>query len=308
MTLAESTLLLTIQDVCSLPNRTAVVLTTNSVKEIVEPIFEFPIVSSPSQIPHDANIVIVVGGGSLIDETKILASEKKFHIVAIPSIWGSGAEVSPVAVFTDNGEKKFQVGDIFRPKYRCIIPNLADSIPTKLVEYGCGDSWSHVIEGGLSPLADDENRKNSAILIQEMLSIGIIKDPLWFDLSARACMIQSESSVGIIHAIAHTLEPILHLDGLVSWGHAKLCSILLWPVYSIFLENSDKWSNFVQEFNIEEKEISFTLQSLFDEEEYKILLNYISQYWSEIIKHPFTRTNSCLVRRNDIGRFMEVLN
>ena len=154
MNLAESTLLLTVEDVCGLPNRPAVVLTTNSVKEIVEQIFDFPIVSSISEIPEDASIVIVVGGGSLIDETKILGSEKDFHIVAIPSLWGSGAEISPVAVFTDAGEKKFLVGDIFRPKYRCIIPTLANSIPTKLVEYGCGDSWSHVIEGGLSPLAD----------------------------------------------------------------------------------------------------------------------------------------------------------
>ena len=55
---------------------------------------------------YEHEVYIVAGGGTLIDRAKVFRRNNwpALNLVAIPTIWGSGAEVSPVAVLT--GAKK----------------------------------------------------------------------------------------------------------------------------------------------------------------------------------------------------------
>ena len=65
---------------------------------------------------------------------------------------------------------------------------MAETIPDDLAKYGCGDSWSHVLEGSISPLSDEENSRDGANLIREMLAVGTNQDPIWFELSAKSLL------------------------------------------------------------------------------------------------------------------------
>ena len=90
--------------------------------------------------------LVVIGGGTLIDETKVwrLEQSPELTLIAIPSIWGSGAEASPIAVRNRGGKKDIRVDKKLLPDARAVWPELAATISPERVRFACGDSWSHV--------------------------------------------------------------------------------------------------------------------------------------------------------------------
>ena len=83
--------------------------------------------------------LVVVGGGTLIDAAKAWHVDKSpaTRLVAIASLWGSGAEVSPVAVLDHDGEKDIRIGQEYVPDVNCRWPELADTIPQDLAKHAC---------------------------------------------------------------------------------------------------------------------------------------------------------------------------
>jgi len=268
----------------------------------------YPKYASLDTVPVDTATLIIVGGGSLMDAAKFFRCNTlpNSRLIVIPSLWGSGAEVSPVVVTTQNGKKEFSVDEAFIPDVCIVIPQLMKTLPEALAHYGCGDAWSHVLEGALSPLANDAIRTEGAQLIKEMLDTGLGKKSAWFDLSTRACRLQANSSVGLIHGIAHTLEPLLRekypQDG---WSHAKLCSVLILPVMRLSLQSSSKWTNFADNHAIDISAAESVWQNLFDPIAFEQLLPHLKDYWNQVVRNPLTRTNHALVRRNDIEFFLK---
>ena len=57
---------------------------------------------------EDLDTLIVIGGGTLMDEAKIWRAHNApgIRLIVIPSLWGSGAEVSPVAVLNRRVKRK----------------------------------------------------------------------------------------------------------------------------------------------------------------------------------------------------------
>jgi alcohol dehydrogenase class IV len=166
-----------------------------------------------------------------------------------------------------------------------------------------GYTWSHALEGFLSPLASNEVRMDGAKLINnDLLPAGLEPSSAWFDLSARACVIQTSSGVGLIHAIAHVLEPKLR-----DYGHARLCSLYLWPVFLFNSERGPKVGKLLGEHGIDPGRLGSTFKQLFRAEEYSELLPALNCHWSEIIRHPLARINCTLVRADAIAWFNEVL-
>src|SRR5690349_15346693 len=82
------------------------VIVTDSVRSIVLRELSWPLVDFRA-IPLGTKTLVVVGGGTLIDRVKLLRKTHRpaLKLIAIPSIWGSGAEVSPIAVTTDTVKK-----------------------------------------------------------------------------------------------------------------------------------------------------------------------------------------------------------
>lgn len=226
--------------------RPASVVATASVIERCSAIMPFPTCDSLHNLPGNLRSLIVVGGGTLIDAAKLWRVQHRPDalLVAIPSIWGSGAEVTPIAVVTSDTGKKITLDNRLTPDVRVVIPELAESLTPEQMKHGCGDSWAHAIEGFCSPLADATLRDELTGVIRQMLALESNKDSRWFHLSALSARGQSRSSAGLIHGMAHVLEPPLrarHWDE--PFGHARLCSILAWPVTAFNGRHSDKWDS-----------------------------------------------------------------
>ncbi len=105
-----------------------------------------------------------------MDHAKIWRHDRSptSELTAIASIWGSGAEVSPIAVQTVGGRKVISCGAHLLPDARATWPELALSISEDRARDACGDVWAHAVEGFLSPLASDELRRQIAEVITDL--------------------------------------------------------------------------------------------------------------------------------------------
>jgi alcohol dehydrogenase class IV len=288
--------------------RPAGVVATRSVLRLCSKWLPLPAVSSLDELPPELGTLIVIGGGTLIDAAKIWRADHcpETMLAAIPSIWGSGAEATHIAVVNFEQIKNIRVDDLLAPDVRVIIPELAQTLSRELVVSACGDCWAHAVEGFLSPLAQTPLRRQLAGTIRGMLNAGIENRPEWFELSAASAAGQAESSVGLIHAMAHVLEGPLryrHNSGL--FNHAKLCSVLAWPVVVFNDRNSGKWAALCTEYDLDKSAIEGELRYLYDDTLYDALLPLMEQMWLSIMRDPCSRTNGVLVRASHISFFTE---
>lgn len=252
--------------------------------------------------------LLVVGGGSRMDRAKRWRAEQSpnTRLILIPSLWGSGAEVSPIVAITEAGGKHIQMGPQFLPDYRSVWPELALSVPPKVALHACGDSWSHALEGFLSPLATDPVRDELAEVIRTLTALPLGNDPRWFEASARACAGQAKASVGLVHGIAHTLEGPLAAQGHRGWGHARLCATYLYPVMAYNVSCNQKWPEMAAKYQLDAAAIDAILQKLFDPKDYREILPVLEASWPQVIRDVSSRTNSALVRPAALEFFRKV--
>lgn len=277
-----------------------------AVAALVADLLPWPQYADFDALPAQLSTLIGVGGGSLLDALKLARVDRRpeLGLIAIASLWGSGAEASPVAVANDGERKVARLEAALAPDARVVLPELAASLPGQLALHGCGDAWSHALEGSLSPLAGSELRAEGAELIQAMLELGLGADPRWFDLSARACALQAQASVGLIHGIAHVLEgPLRSSEPTAGWGHARLCAIYTWPVLQLNSSLNSKWPDFCAEFGVDGAAVLATLADLHDRDDYRRTLPALAAHWMQVLRDPLSRSNSALVRRGQLAFF-----
>ena len=282
-----------------------VVWTVSSIRKRVEERLPYPVVA-PNEIPPGTRSLIAIGGGTLLDLAKAWRADNdpELELIAVPSLWGSGAETSPVVVLNVSGEKSIRMNDRFLPDKIVFWTELCESIPEATARMACGDCWSHALEGFLSPLADDSLRIEVAGLLGRMLAVPVGNDPRWFALSGEACAAQAQSSVGLVHGIAHTLEwPLRTCQPEAGWGHAKLCSTFLWPVMEYNRQASDKWRLYMQQYDIDEQAVLAVIRHCYDKNAYAAALESLKQNWRAILRDQCTRTNSSLVRSASLEYF-----
>lgn len=287
----------------------AVTWCTPAVAEVVNRALPIPSIESLEDTPERLGTLIAIGGGTRLDEAKFWRchSAPDTRLVAIPSLWGSGAEASPVAVLDRGGEKEIHVGDEYLPDARCLWPELAAGISETMAAAACGDVWAHALEGFTSPLAGEDLRRELSQVITEMLRCSIGNDPTWFELSARACSAQARSSVGLVHGFAHVLEhPLRTRDPGRGWGHAKLCATFLHPVMSYNLRGSDRLKALMESHGLDWTEIDAVLTELFDQEAYDQAMELATEHWRAILTDRCTRTNCAVVRRGALEYFRDL--
>lgn len=268
----------------------------------------FGIPASQELPPRGLGTLLVVGGGSRMDRAKRWRTQQSpsTRLIVIPSLWGSGAEVSPIVALTEGETKTILMGLEFLPDYRSVWPELAAKLPPETARYACGDSWSHALEGFLSPLANDAVRDELAAVIRELTALPLGNDPRWFEPSARACAGQAKASVGLVHGIAHTLEGRLVAQGLKGWGHARLCSAYLYPVMAYNVSCNPKWPEQAAKHHLDTAAIDAVLKQLFDAAAYRQLLPVLEAAWPQVIRDVSSRTNSALVRPASLDFFRQV--
>lgn len=128
-------------------------------------------------IVMDADLILAVGGGSVIDTAKAVAHGKANPDVDIWEFWkrrapltkstpvgvvltipAAGSEMSDSAVLTntDEDEKRGLNTDLNRPKFAILDPVLAATLPKRHVACGVVDIMMHTLDRYFNPVTDNE--------------------------------------------------------------------------------------------------------------------------------------------------------
>lgn len=195
--------------------------------------------------------ILALGGGSPMDAAKIMAvlyehpevdfadlamrfmdirkriytfpeMGRKAILVAVPTTSGTGSEVTPFAVVTDDNGNKYPIADYaLTPHIAIIDPELVMNIPPALTAAGGIDALVHAIEALVSVMATDYTNALSLEAIR--LLFGYLPDSYRLGAAhpeARAKVHQAATMagmsfanafLGICHSLAHKLGAAFHI-------------------------------------------------------------------------------------------------
>ena len=133
------------------------------------------------------DIILAVGGGSVIDGSKLLASSFYYHgdpwdffiknaepkkylpLAVVLTLSATGSEMNCGAVITkwETHEKKVLVKEEFYPQFSILDPQNTFSVPKDQTAYGIVDAFSHVLEQYLHTTTDVplQDRFSESILL-----------------------------------------------------------------------------------------------------------------------------------------------
>ena len=196
--------------------------------------------------PYEPDVIIALGGGSPMDAAKIIwlmyeqpdtvfedismrfmdirkricqipDLGKKATMVCIPTTSGTGSEVTPFAIITDDETHvKYAIADYaLTPNMAIIDPNFVDGMPKGLTSASGIDALVHSIEAYVSALATNFTNSNAleaTKLIFKYLRRSYnegAKDPLAREKMHYAATIAgmafANSFLGLCHSMAHKL-------------------------------------------------------------------------------------------------------
>ncbi|MBE6366835.1 MAG: bifunctional acetaldehyde-CoA/alcohol dehydrogenase [Lentisphaerae bacterium] len=200
----------------------------------------------------EADVIIAVGGGSPMDAAKIMwlmyeQPEIKFEdvaarfmdirkrivrlpdlgskamMVAIPTTAGTGSEVTPFAVITDEvTQQKFPLADYaLTPNMAIIDTELIMKMPKGLTAVSGLDALTHALEARVSCMQSDycnalANEATRLIFenLPQCYENGPMDEPArehMFNASAMAGMAFANAFLGLCHSMAHKLGGMYHV-------------------------------------------------------------------------------------------------
>jgi len=202
-----------------------------------------------------AEVVVAIGGGSVIDSAKIAsvitscggrASEYlrrardvcgSLEVVAVNLTHGTGSELNRIAVATidETSEKVSIASDYLYPSIAVDDPRYLTTLPNNQTIYTALDAFYHALEASSSKASSPFTRTLCEVAVQlivRWLPVAVKKP---YDIEARYWLLYASALAGIavdnsrthlIHAVEHVLsglEPSLaHGSGLASIGPAAI--------------------------------------------------------------------------------------
>ena len=185
--------------------------------------------------------IVAMGGGSPIDAAKAMwifyeypdftfeeavipfglpELRQKAKFVAIPSTSGTATEVTAFSVITNYTEKiKYPLADFnITPDIAIVDPELAQTMPAKLVAHTGMDALTHAIEAYTASLRSNFTDP-LAIKAIEMVKANLIKSyegdkearNLMHEAQCLAGMAFSNALLGIVHSMAHKVGAVFHI-------------------------------------------------------------------------------------------------
>ena len=177
--------------------------------------------------------IVAIGGGSPIDAAKAMwikyeypettfedmckvfglpKLRKKAHFCAVSSTSGTATEVTAFSIITDYQKGiKYPIADFeITPDVAIVDPELAETMPVKLVAHTGMDAMTHAIEAYVST-ANCDYTDPLALHAMEMIQANLVKSYNG-DMDARdamhnaqclAGMAFSNALLGIVHSMAH---------------------------------------------------------------------------------------------------------
>lgn len=265
----KSVLLVTDQIISSLKYHEKIVnsLKEHNIKYTVfsniasEPTIDIISEGRTSAINSEADCIIALGGGSVLDTCKIIAvgakkrktevknllqkfvyvRGKTLPIIAVPSTSGTGAEVTVGAVI--NNEKGIKCSTVvigLNVPYVLLDSEVTIGAPESITVY-CGiDALSHSLEGYLSDVKakeEDRNKSSECVkLVFENLPT-LISNPSHIDARQNMCLAAyyggnsiNTQLAGYVHAFAHSIGGLYHIP------HGKAIALCIVPIVSFHKE------------------------------------------------------------------------
>jgi alcohol dehydrogenase class IV len=198
----------------------------------------------------DADCIVSVGGGSVIDTAKAVCvtlknggeandyialmrlTEPQTPHIAIPTTAGTGSEVTNVAVIhnTKLDRKVYIVDANIIPNVAILDPRMTIGLPAPLTAATGMDAITHAVEALTSTLAEtvcDGQALHALRLMKEFLPRAVANgedEHARIQVSVAACMAGwafSTAQVGLAHSMAHTIGALHHAH------HGTVCGIVL---------------------------------------------------------------------------------
>jgi len=219
------------------------------------------------------NLILAIGGGSVIDYAKIANvvdlkenlskliitysypfSKKFSKLVTIPTTAGSGAEVTSNAVIYIKGVKYSLESEILIPDFFFLVPEFIISSPYKLKASAGFDAIAQALESLISKKSNYQsvNYASKALKISTKSYISFLKNP---NLKNAAEMCVSSNLAGKAINISKTTAP--HA---VSYPFTSLYNISHGHSVSLFFEKFFKF-NYI---NLLKADTTFKLKNRFD--------------------------------------------
>ena len=202
--------------------------------------------------PFEPDVIIALGGGSPMDAAKILWLKyeqpdtdftdismrfmdirkricqlpelgKKAMMVAIPTTSGTGSEVTPFSIITDDKTGvKYAIADYaLTPSMAIIDPNFVDGMPKGLTSASGIDALVHAVEAYVSCMATNFTNSNAleaCKLVFKYLSRSYhegANDPIAREKMHYAATIAgmafANAFLGLCHSMAHKLGAMFHV-------------------------------------------------------------------------------------------------
>jgi alcohol dehydrogenase YqhD (iron-dependent ADH family) len=265
-----------------------------SLKEAGLSVVEFPGAKSNPLLSHAikgialarqeaVEVVLAVGGGSVIDTAKTIAMgvraehdiwdyftrkqaiRSALPLLTVVTVSASASEMNPAAVMTrDEGAEKFSIRSMhIQPKTSILDPTVLYTLSPAYSAYSAVDAISHMLEGyfnNTAPESSLQDRLVEALIRTIMESTGVIlKDPT--NYNARATMMWSatlafngltSAGMGMVSLPVHMIEH--SLSALYDVPHGAGLSILTpgWMDYAVG-KNPKRFARFAREiFAIED--------------------------------------------------------
>ena len=124
------------------------------------------------EFAEGCDLVIGMGGGSVIDVAKKSAADLDLRKVMIPTTAGTGSEVTHESVLKVEGKKRAFVDEKLTPDVAIVDPNLLKTMPQKLIASSGIDALAHAIE------CYDSKRSNLLVKTLAFEAYRIIKSNL----------------------------------------------------------------------------------------------------------------------------------
>ena len=224
------------------------------------------------KLNFDFDIIIAIGGGSVIDFAKAYRFyTKPIKLIAIPTTCGTGSEATQFAVIYINGVKQSLDDSKILPEYSIVEPMFVQDNPKYLKACTSMDAYCQAIESYWAVKANNESRKYALDAIklckENLVSYVNSNDIKYSEKMALASNLAGRAINISRTTAAHALSYKITSEYNIPHGHAVALSVA-----DLFLANSKAVDEKVQKI----------IQDILDTLELKLPVDFVN-YWNNLM-------------------------